>query len=156
MISRGKQYEQKVKENWRRTFPKGFLYRVPDQVSGYKGSTNVSDFIGYVDGNLYLLECKSHKGNTFPFSNLTQYEALLSYRGIKGVRIGVLLWLIDHHLELYVPIQTIEKMRKEGLKSFNVKYVSNSDYRFFVFPSVKKRVFLESNYSLLADLQEGD
>lgn len=156
MISRGKQYEQKVKENWRKTFPKGFLYRVPDQVSGFKGSTNVSDFIGYFDGNLYLLECKSHKGNTFPFSNLTQYEALMSYRGICGVRIGVLLWLIDHQVELYIPIQTIEKMRKDGLKSFNVKYIDNSEYRFFVFPSIKKRVFLESNYSLLSELEDGD
>jgi penicillin-binding protein-related factor A (putative recombinase) len=157
LSSRGKQYEQKVKENWYKTFPKGFLYRVPDQVTGYKfTSSNVSDFIGFNNGKLFLLECKSHNGNTFPFANLTQYDKLLSYFGIDGVRIGVLLWMVEHGVELYIPVSTIKRMKEDGLKSFNVKYIGNSEYRFFVFPSKKRRVFLDSDYSLLSDLKDGD
>lgn len=158
MPSRGKQYEACVKGNWKRTFPKGFLYRVHDQMTGYKAtSSNVSDFIGYVNGNLFLIECKSHQGNTFPFANLTQYDMLMSYYGLPGVRIGVFLWMVDHGVELYLPIITVKKMKEDGLKSFNVKYIGNSDYRFFVFPSTKKRIFLDSDYSLLTtELKEGD
>lgn len=156
MRNRGKQYEAQVKKNWYKAFPKSFIYRVPDQVTGYKGATNVSDFIGFAGGNLFLVECKSHQGNTFPFANLTQYNMLLSYLGIPGVRIGVFLWMIDHGVEIYLPIETVKKMKADGLKSFNVKYIGDDKYRFFVFSSIKKRVFLDSDYSLLNSLQDGD
>lgn len=157
MPSRGKQYENCVKENWRRTFPRGFLYRIRDQVSGLKGSTNISDFIGYVSGILFLIECKSHQGNTFPLVNLTQYNNLLAYQSIPGIRMGVFLWMIDHGVEVYIPISTITAMKKDGIKSFNIKMLQKQDYRIFVFPSKRKRVFLESDYSLLINsLQEGD
>lgn len=157
MPSRGKQYENCVKENWRRTFPRGFLYRIRDQVSGLKGSTNISDFIGYVSGILFLIECKSHQGNIFPLVNLTQYNNLLAYQGIPGIRMGVFLWMIDHGVEVYIPISTITAMKKDGIKSFNIKMLQKQDYRIFVFPSKRKRVFLESDYSLLINsLQEGD
>lgn len=158
MVSRGKQYEARVKENWHRTFPKGFLYRVHDQMTGYKStSSNISDFIGFVNGTLFLIECKSHNGNTFPLVNLTQYDKLISYLGLPNVRIGVFLWMVEHGVEIYLPIKTVKQMKQDGLKSFNVKMINNSGYRFFVFPSVKKRVFLESDYSLLIKtLEEGD
>lgn len=127
-------------------------------MTGYKTtSSNVSDFIGYVNGNLFLIECKSHQGNTFPFANLTQYDTLMSYRGLPGVRIGVFLWMIDHGVEIYLPISTVKEMKQDGLKSFNIKMLNPRNYRFFVFPSKKKRVFLESDYSLLtSELSEGD
>ncbi len=39
---------------------------------------------------LYLLEIKTHQGNTFPFQNLSQYEYLLSYKNLPGIVIGVI------------------------------------------------------------------
>ena len=82
---------------------------------------------------------KLYQGNTFPFSCLTQFETLKSYLGIPGVRIGVFLWLTDHDIEIYLPIQTVEKMKKDGLKSFNIKYKPEEPYHFYIFPSKKKR-----------------
>jgi hypothetical protein len=102
------------------------------------------------------LECKSHEGNTFPFSNLTQYEKLCGKVGIKGVRAGVVLWFIDHDVICYVPISSITKMKADGKKSVNIKMLSDDTYRIIKIPTVKKRVFLDGDYSVLMNLNEGE
>ena len=45
-------------------------------------------------------------------------------------------------------------MMKDGKKSINVKDIDT--YRIIDIPSVKKRVFLDSDYTVLFDLQEGE
>lgn len=90
-INRGKQFEERFKKDWESTFPKSFLTRLPDQVSGYKGSRNICDFIGYTHDKLFLLECKTHKGLSIPFSAISQHETLVKYVGLPGVRAGVVL-----------------------------------------------------------------
>lgn len=76
-MNKGKKFEEQVREDLGKTFPNSFILRLPDQQSGYYGSSkNICDFILYVNGTLFLLECKSHKGNTFPLSNLTQFGKL--------------------------------------------------------------------------------
>jgi len=60
-------------------------------MSGYQGSSNISDFIGFKAPNLFLIECKAHAGNTFPFSDFRQYEGLVKWKDIAGVRAGVVL-----------------------------------------------------------------
>ena len=47
-------------------------------------------------------------------------------------------------------------MKQDGKKSFNVKDLENSIYRIIVIPSKKKRVFLDSDYTILKTLEEGD
>ena len=37
-INRGKQFELKARENLKMSFPHGYLYRIPDQLSGFKGA----------------------------------------------------------------------------------------------------------------------
>ena len=66
--------------------------------------------------------------------------------------------MIDHDTVVYLPIKTVKQMKENGLKSFNIKLLSNNpdNYKIIVIPSVKKRVFLDSNYSVLLDLAEGD
>lgn len=157
MISRGKQFESKFKEDWLKSFPDGFLYRLPDQMSGYKAaSKNLSDFIGFNLNTLYLIECKSHEGNTFPFSCLTQYDKLIHKVGIKGVRVGVILWMIDHDKVVYIPISTITKMKEDNKKSFNIKMLETKEYNVIEIPSKKLRTFMDSNYLCLKNLQEGE
>lgn len=64
--SLGKKFEDKVKEDWERTFPTSFIYRLQDQQSKYFGqSSNVSDYIGFVNKKLFLIECKETKETTF-------------------------------------------------------------------------------------------
>lgn len=153
-MNRGKQFEQKFALDMKKSFPNSLLIRLPDQQSGYRiSSQNLCDFLFFRYPILYCIELKSHKGNTFPFTCLPQYEKLTAKVGIKGVRAGVVLWMIDHDLVLYVPISTITKMKNDGKKSINVKDVDN--YPIIKIPGVKKRVFIECDYRCLKDLEEG-
>lgn len=153
--NRGKQFEAKMKEDFKKSFPSGTIDRIYDSMTGYLTISNICDFIGYNFPVIFYLECKSHNGNTFPFVNLTQYDKLIAKSGIKGVRAGVIIWFIDHDKVVYVPVKTVKQMKEDNLKSFNITKVDNK-YRYFEIPSVKKRVFLDSDYSILMTTNEGD
>lgn len=155
-INRGKQFEVKLKQDFLNTVPDSSIDRLYDSVSGYKAISNISDFIAFKKPCIYYLEAKSHQGNTFPLANLTQYDKLLGKVGIPGVRTGVILWMIDHDRVLYVPIATIKKLKEDGKKSVNINTIEKDGYRVINIPSVKKRVFLDSDYSVLLSLEEGD
>lgn len=154
--NRGKKFEEKFREDFERSFPKGTIDRIYDQVSGYKTISNISDFIGYNAPNIFYLECKSTKENTFNFSKLTQYDKLVVKVDIPGVRVGVVIWFITHDRVIYVPIKTITKMKEDGLKSVNIREIDNTDYVFYNIPSKKLRVYMESDYSVLKYTHEGD
>ena len=153
--NKGKQFEQKMKSDWL-LLPDVSIDRLYDQVSGYKTISNISDFIGYHYPNIFYLECKSHEGNTFPLSNLSQYDKLKEKVGIHGVRVGVIIWFISHDKVVYVPISTITKMKEDNKKSVNIKDLNDGTYRIIEIPSTKKRVFLDSDYSVLFDLAENE
>lgn len=156
-LSRGKQFEEHFKEDFRRSVPGSFLLRLPDQMSGYKGySKNLCDFIAYKYPNMFLLECKAHEGNTFPLTNLTQYDMLRARLGIDGIRAGVVIWFIDKDKIVYVPINEVTKMKADGKKSVNIKMLDSNEYNILEIPSDKKRVFLSADYSVLLNLKDGD
>ena len=90
-INKGKKWEAKFKEDFLRSVPDSTIDRLYDTMGGYIAVTNISDFIGYSYPNIFYLECKSIQGNTFPFSNLSQYDKLTKKVGIHGVRAGVIL-----------------------------------------------------------------
>lgn len=151
----GKAFEQKFKEDFLK-LPNCSIDRIYDSMTGYYGISNICDFIGYIYPNIYYMELKSHKGNTFPLSNLTQYDKLLCKVGIKGVRVGVILWFIEKDKIVYVPLSEITKMKNEGKKSINIKYLDTQEYKIIEIPSIKKRTFMSSDYSILLNLQEGE
>ena len=95
------------------------------------------------------LECKSHLGNTWNWSYFTQYEKLLAKKDVKGAIAGVVLWMVDHDKVVFLPIQEVEKMKADGLKSFNIKMLEEKSYNILQIPSTKKRTFLDSDYSVL-------
>lgn len=154
-LNRGKQFEKKFANDFLK-IENSSLDRLYDVTSGYKSISQISDFIGYIYPNIFYLECKTHKGNTFPLANLTQYEKLLPKVGIKGVRVGMILWMIEHDVIVYIPISSIKKMKEDGKKSFNIKMLKENTYRIIEIPSVKKRVFLDADYSVLKNLKEGE
>ena len=151
----GKQWEQKVKEDFQK-IEDCSVDRIYDSVSGYKTISNISDFIVYMYPSIYYIECKSHKGNTFPLTNLTQYDKLKSKVGIPGVRTGMLLWFIDHDVCIYVPTSTVTKMIEDGKKSVNIKMLNTNEYNIKVVPSIKKRTFLTCDYTCLRNLVDGE
>lgn len=149
----GKRFEAQFKSDFLK-ITESTIDRLYDPGFGMKGLTNICDFIGYKQPNIYYLECKSHLGNTFPLTALKQYDKLLEKRGIPGARIGVILWFIDHDKVLFIPISTFEKLKLDNKKSFNIKYVGEDEYPSVEIPSVKKRVFMESDYSILLQLED--
>jgi len=154
--NKGKAFESKFKQDFLKTVPNSTIDRLYDTTNGFRAISNISDFIGYSYPTIFYLECKSKEGNTFPFQNLTQYEKLTVKVGIHGVRAGVVLWFRDHDKVLYVPISAITKMKEDGCKSINIKMLEEKVYNIIEIPSVKKRVFLDSDYSCLLNLEEGE
>ena len=153
MPNYGKQFENKFRQDWHNSFPGTFLLRLNDQVSGYKyTSTNLCDFIAYVDGKLFLLECKSHAGASLPFSSVSQYDRLKQLVGIPGIRVGIILWLYEKDKCLYVPIKTVTKLLSRNEQSVGIRHLGKEEI--IDIPSKKKRVFLDSDYKQLLDLEE--
>lgn len=151
--NRGKQFEDKFKEDFSK-LPESSLDRLYDVMNGYKNIKQVSDFIGYLFPNIFYLECKAHKGASLPLSNITQYDNLKKKVGIKGVRSGVVLWLYEKDKVFYIPTSTVTKLKENGEKSVGIRHLK--DYRIIEVPSIKKRVFMDSDYSILLTLNEGE
>lgn len=126
-----------------------FIYRLPDQMSGYAGySKNPCDFIVYSKPSLHLIECKSVHGNTFPLSNFTQYELMKSYITVPGVFGAVIIWFIDHDVIIYVTLDQITKLKKEEKKSINIKELDGIK----IVSAVKKRIFMSGDYTFLKEM----
>ena len=154
MTSKGKSFEEKFKEDWKKSFPDGTLDRLYDSMTGYRSISNVSDFICYNYPNIYYIECKSHKGASLPFTNIAQYDKMNQKQGICGVRAGIVLWLYEKDIVMYIPVSTITQMKKDGKKSVGIKSIDEG-YNIIEIPSKKKRVYMDSDYSCLKNLEEG-
>ncbi len=155
MINRGKQFEKKFYNDFLK-LPGSTLDRIYDQISGRNDLKNICDFIGFCKPYGFYIECKSKQGNTFPLTFLTQYDRLVTKVGIPGVRVGVVIWFIDWDKVIYCPISTITQLKADGKKSVNIKMLEDSKYRLIDLPSTKKRVFLDTDYSPLLSLKEGE
>lgn len=143
--NRGKQFETRFREDFKKSFPNCLIMRLPDNVSGYyKTARNPCDFVCFVHGTLHLVEVKCHYGNTFPFSALRQYEILKGLSVYEGVRCEVVIWFIDKDRVLLVPIEAIGKEMAKGRKSISA---SNPPEGSLDVPSKKLRSFMESDYS---------
>ena len=153
-INFGKSFERKFVKDWAKSFPKSFIFRLKDNTSEYRyNSANPCDFICFVNGTLYLVELKTVHGSTFPLSNLSQYDQLLGYKDVPGLVACVIIWYVDKDKVLVVPIQTIQQLKNDNKKSVNINNIFN-DYLVIDVPSKKKRVYLDSDYSVIENLSE--
>lgn len=155
-INKGKAWEEHFKANWKKSFPGTFIFRLKDNMNGYKETSgNPCDFLCFPGENkLFMVECKEHKGASIPFTAIPQYERLLEYKNYPGVFPGVMLWLSEKDMVLWISITEMEKMVKDGKKSIGIKMLEDSLYNIIMIPSEKKRVFLDSDYSILMRLKE--
>ena len=51
-------------------------------------------------------------------------------------------------------MSTIKKLKNDGEKSIGIRHLE--EYNIKEIPSVKKRVFMDSDYSILKNLEEGE
>ena len=151
-VNRGKQFEEIVKEGFERV-PMLSIDRIPDQMSGRKGSTNICDFVAYKLPYIYYLECKTTYGNTLPFSNITdnQWKGLLNKSHYPGVFAGIICWWIDRDVTLYIPIETLQTMKMNGCKSIRYDIGMETSLEVYRIDSIKKRVFCEYDFNDLVD-----
>lgn len=149
-VNKGKIWEKCVEESWGNSFPNSFILRLPDQQNGYFGtSRNVVDYIAFNSPYLYLIECKTIKGNTLPLSNLKQYERMLAYNKVVYIKIGFLVWWQDKGITAWVPLDTITTLKKENKKSVHVDYVKDKLYNIIEIPNVIKRVYPKCDLTVI-------
>lgn len=155
-MNKGKIFEDKFRENWSKCFPNTFVFRLVDQVSGFKTtSQNPCDFLCFPGKKLFMVECKSHDGASIPFSAIPQYERLLEYKHFENVVPGIIIWFKEKDKLIWVHINVAEKIFNDGNKSIQLKMLNDEKYDLKEIPSVKKRVYLEANYNYLVDLYGG-
>ena len=152
-LNNGKKFEARLKIDFEK-IKDMTIDRIYDTISGYKTISNICDFLAYHYPNIFYIECKTHKGNTFPLQCFTQYKKLVKKVGIPGVRCGVVLWFIEHDKILYIPVSTFTKLYKDGKKSFNIKMIGDERYKSIEIPSKKLIHFMESDYSVLLNLTD--
>ena len=137
--NRGKKFEEII-GNAFRAYPFISVDRIPDQTMKYKDRKNVSDFIVYHHPTQYYIECKTVQGNTLPFSNITQFDALVEKSRIYGVKAGVLCWWVDKDVTRWLPINELNQLKNLGEKS--IRY----DKHLYIGKQIKgkkKRVYFE-------------
>ena len=144
----GKKFEE-VLENCFNNVPNVQFLRIHDQTTHYKGSTNPCDFLAYHKPYLYALEAKSVHSNTFPFSNVTdfQWKSLLEMSTIKGVKAGVIIWFVMHDETVFLNIKLLQRLKEAGRKSVHsypdwLEYVESSD-DFAYLDGYKKRTYFD-------------
>ncbi len=126
-------------------------------MTGYKETSgNPCDFLCFPGEKLFMVECKEHKGASIPFTAIPQYERLLEFKGLPKVFPGVMLWLSEKDLVMWISIVEMEKMVKDGKKSIGTKMLDEKSYNIVVIPSEKKRVYMDSDYSILTSLKDGE
>lgn len=150
-INRGVDFEHKFKEDWLRSFPNSLCYKIPNQMSGMHAIKNFADYICFDGTKMYMIDCKMHKGASFPISAFPQYERLIPLKNIKNLITGVVLWLYEKDIVCFIPTYTFEKAIKNNLKSINPKTIDREVYYIVDIPSVKLRTFMKSDYTVVAD-----
>ena len=151
-VNRGKKFEDVIREAFEKV-PGISIDRLHDQTTGWKGSTNICDFIVYREPYEYYIECKSVHGNTLSihsndpknkYGNIsnTQWEGLLEKSQIEGVTAGIICWWVDKDVTLFIPIQILYQLRRTNNKS--VRYDINEYIGNVVeIKGKKKRVFFD-------------
>lgn len=152
-INRGKQFEEKLKEQFE-ALPNTLCLRLYDITMGYKQINNPCDFIVYRKGTINLFELKAIHGSTLNFKSHirdNQWNELLRYSYISGVNAGIICWYIDYDITIFLPIEYLQAMKEENYKSFNIRKDINKIPR-VILDGDKKRVFFE--YDLEKFLEE--
>lgn len=138
----GKKFEDHVRQSFENV-PNVSIDRLRDAPKKLKGVDNPSDFIVYKRPHEIYVECKSHKGNTLPFSCIRQEQltGMTEKSMNEGVIAGFMIWFIDHDLTVWVSIDMINTLIWFGYKSLNVKDLAKIPHK--VVPGRKKRVYFE-------------
>lgn len=150
-MNRGKDFEITFKKQMQSG---GFdVNRVADNTAGYMGGRNICDFITYVYPHIFYFELKSTKGNTLPFSNITdnQYNGLIEKEKVEGAGAGIVVWYVEKDKTFFISADAMSSLVCQGYKSLHIDKLSELSKRFdecsyfkcFEIKGKKKRVFFD-------------
>lgn len=151
--NRAKKFEDVIRQSFE-CVPDVSIDRLRDMPKKLKGVDNPSDFIVYKKPHEVYVECKSHLGNTLPFSCIReeQFTGMLEKSQIDGVKAGLMIWFIDHDITIWVPIDEAVYW-KIMHKSINVKDLEL--IRHIKVEGTKKRIYFDYDMNkFLEDLYE--
>lgn len=123
----GKRAEHKIKE-WLDRPDEGYCFdRIPDQMTGFYGSSNICDFTLYKYPYMYYIESKATWKNRFDFSMITDYQMKNMYKKslISNVKSIVIVLFASHRRPFVLNIQDIRNQMSLGRKSINIDNIKN-------------------------------
>ena len=155
-MNTGKIFEEDIKKSIDDT---AFLYRLRDSGGSWQGGeksrftpSNICDFILFKSPRMYLLELKSHKGKSIPYTAIKQLDKLLEVSNRKLENLGVYLLLNFADLEetYLIEVESVASIRdSKTRKSLSIEDVREYGYKV---DQVKKKV--RYRYKLLECLEE--
>ena len=122
----GKEAEAKIAE-WLNRPEAGYAFdRIPDQMTGFYGSSNICDFTCFKSPNMYYIESKATWEDRFDFSMLTekQHDGLLEKSQISNVWGLVIVLFASYKRAFILDIRDIKELEDSGKKSLNIKKIS--------------------------------
>ena len=154
-MNTGKKFEEDIKNSIDST---AFLYRLRDSGGSWQGGnksrftpSNICDFILFKSPRMYLLELKSHKGKSIPYTAIKQLDKLLEVSNRKLENLGVYLLLNFADLEetYLIEVESVASIRdSKTRKSLSIEDVREYGYKV---DQVKKKV--RYRYKLLECLE---
>lgn len=121
----GKKAEEKIRI-WLNRPEEGYSFdRIPDQLTGFYGSSNICDFILFKSPHQYYIESKATWHDRFDFSMLTdiQHDGLLKKSKIENVYGVVIVLFATYKRAFWIDIKDIFEAESNGIKSLNIKKI---------------------------------
>lgn len=120
----GKKAEAKIK-TWLDRPEFGYCFdRIPDQLSGFYGSSNICDFTLFKYPSFFYIESKASYNENIPFSYISdnQMDKMLEKSNIEGVYSIVIFLYASQQRAFMFQIPDIKKLIDSGgPKSLNIK-----------------------------------
>ena len=123
----GKKAEAKIKE-WLNRPEEGYCFdRLVDQMNGFRGSCNISDFTLFRSPNFYYIESKATREDRFPYSMITDYQrqGMIEKSKIDHVHSYVIVLFASYQRAFLLDINDIQKEIDAGRKSINIKKIDS-------------------------------
>ena len=150
-VNRGKDFEEQIRKAFG-SIKDVSIDRIPDQMNGFAGGSNICDFIVFYCPNQYYIECKSFYGNTLSINSNrdkrhygdisdTQWEGLLEKSKIKGVVAGYMIWSIEWDKTFFISAEDMKAWRDAGHKSINMKEFA--DIPHYTIDGHKRRILFD-------------
>lgn len=147
----GKDAEAKIK-SWLNHPECGYSFdRIPDQMTGFWGSTNICDFTCFKSPYLYYIESKATWSDRFDFSMISdiQRNGLSSKNKIDNCFGLVIILFASYKRAFILNIDDIINLVENGTKSINIKKIDKWTIRYIEIPTI------DNNRKKLLDY-EGD